>query len=51
LIYDNNTLLLDVDVDELGWKPAYGFEEVARLLDARIPEVLPEQAAESAISE
>jgi nucleoside-diphosphate-sugar epimerase len=37
--------------DELGWTSSYGFEEVARLFDARIPEVLPEQAAESAISE
>ena len=35
----------------LGWKPLYGFDEIARLLDAQIPEVLPEQAAETAISE
>lgn len=35
----------------LGWKPVYGFEDVARLLDARISEVLPPQAAENAISE
>jgi len=25
----------------LGWTPSYGFEEVTRLLDACIPEVLP----------
>jgi UDP-glucose 4-epimerase len=26
---------------ELGWQPSFGFEDVVRLLDARIPEVLP----------
>jgi len=31
----------------LGWTPSYGFEEVTRLLDAYIPEVLPAQAAEN----
>ena len=35
----------------LGWTPSYGFEEVTRLLDAHIPEVLPAQAAENTISE
>ncbi len=35
----------------LGWEPSFGFEEVARLLDARIPEVLPVQAAKAMISE
>jgi len=35
----------------LGWTPAYGFEAVAQLLDANIPEVLPEQAAENTVSE
>lgn len=35
----------------LGWTPAYGFDEVARLLDTHIPEVLPAQAAENLISE
>ncbi|MBT8063982.1 MAG: NAD(P)-dependent oxidoreductase [Gammaproteobacteria bacterium] len=28
----------------LGWRPRYGFEEVVRLLDAQIPEVLPQGA-------
>ena len=36
---------------ELGWEPSFGFEEVPRLLDAQIPEVLPKQATETAISE
>lgn len=36
---------------ELGWTPSYGFEEVARLLDANIPEVLPAQAVETTIPE
>lgn len=35
----------------LGWKPLYGFEEVTKLLDAHIAEVLPVQAAENTISE
>jgi len=35
----------------LGWAPSYGFEDVARLLDAHISEVLPPQAAENKISE
>lgn len=35
----------------LDWKPAYGFEEVVRLLDSRIPEVLPEQCDETPDSE
>jgi UDP-glucose 4-epimerase len=35
----------------LGWTPLYGFEEVAQLLDAHIPEVLPAQAARTTISE
>lgn len=35
----------------LAWKPSYGFEEIVRLLDAHIPEVLPAQAAENIISE
>lgn len=35
----------------LGWSPSHGFEEVSRLLDAHIPEVLPAQAAENRISE
>ena len=35
----------------LGWIPSYGVEEVIRLLDAHIPEVLPAQAAENTISE
>jgi nucleoside-diphosphate-sugar epimerase len=35
----------------LGWTPVYGFDEVARLLDTHIPEVLPAQAAENLISE
>ena len=35
----------------LGWTPTYGFEEVVHLLDAQISEVLPEQAAETAVSE
>jgi hypothetical protein len=26
----------------LGWSPSYGFEELTQLLDAHIPEVLPE---------
>lgn len=34
----------------LGWKPAYGFEEVIRLLDARIPEILPAQAVGTEVS-
>jgi len=36
---------------ELGWSPSYGFEEVPRLLDAHIPEVLPAHASENTISE
>jgi UDP-glucose 4-epimerase len=36
---------------ELGWAPGYGFEDVARLLDAQISEVLPAHAAENTISE
>lgn len=36
---------------ELGWNPAYGFEDVTRLLDARISEVLPANAPENTISE
>ena len=36
---------------ELGWSPMYGFEEVPRLLDARIPEVLPEHAMGTKIAE
>ena len=36
---------------ELAWEPSFGFEEVARLLDARIPEVLPAQAVRTPISE
>lgn len=36
---------------KLGWTPSYGFEDVARLLDAHIPEVLPANAAENTISE
>ena len=35
----------------LGWTPSCGFEDVARLLDAHISEVLPAQAAENTISE
>jgi UDP-glucose 4-epimerase len=35
----------------LGWKPLYGFDEVTKLLDAHIPEVLPAQAADDTISE
>ncbi len=35
----------------LSWTPSYGFENVAMLLDAHIPEVLPENAAEDTISE
>ena len=35
----------------LGWNPKYGFENVAELLDAQIPEVLPVRAAVSEISE
>jgi nucleoside-diphosphate-sugar epimerase len=35
----------------LGWTPLFGFEEVVRLLDAHIPEVLPEGAAADTISE
>lgn len=35
----------------LAWKPSYGFEDVVRLLDAHISEVLPAQAAENMISE
>jgi nucleoside-diphosphate-sugar epimerase len=35
----------------LGWKPRYGFEEVVRLLDDGLAEVLPPQAAGTAISE
>jgi UDP-glucose 4-epimerase len=35
----------------LGWKPLYGFEDVTKLLDAHISEVLPAQAAENTISE
>jgi len=37
--------------EELGWKQSYGFEEVAHLLDAHIPEVLPANAAGTTISE
>ena len=36
---------------ELGWRPAYGFRDVARLLDAGISEVLPARAPENTISE
>jgi len=36
---------------KLGWTPSYDFEEVALLLDAHIPEVLPAHVAENAISE
>jgi len=36
---------------ELGWMPKYGFEEVSRLLDAQISEVLPAHVAEHTISE
>jgi len=36
---------------ELDWKPSHGFEGVAQLLDASIPEVLPANAAENTISE
>jgi len=36
---------------KLGWTPRYGFKDVARLLDAHIPEVLPENAAEDTISQ
>lgn len=35
----------------LGWTPSYGFEEVALLLDAHIPEVLPANVTENTISE
>ena len=35
----------------LGWKPRYGFEEVTKLLDDHIAEVLPPQAAENTLSE
>jgi UDP-glucose 4-epimerase len=28
----------------LGWQPAHGFDSVVKMLDAQIPEVLPEQA-------
>lgn len=35
----------------LGWKPMYGFEEVVRLLDAGIPEVLPAKTAASHVAE
>lgn len=35
----------------LGWIPLYGFEDVTKLLDAHISEVLPAQAAEDTISE
>jgi nucleoside-diphosphate-sugar epimerase len=35
----------------LGWSPLFGYEEVVRLLDAHIPEVLPERAAEDTIPE
>jgi nucleoside-diphosphate-sugar epimerase len=35
----------------LGWKPKYGFENVAELLDAQIPEVLPPQAAVTTVAE
>lgn len=36
---------------KLGWTPSYGFEDVALLLDAHIPEVLPANAAKNTISE
>jgi len=35
----------------LGWNPVYGFEDVTKLLDAHISEVLPAQAAQNTISE
>ena len=35
----------------LGWTPLHGFDDVAQLLDAHIPEVLPAQATETTISE
>lgn len=35
----------------LGWTPSYGFEEIPRLLDAHIPEVLPAHLAENTTSE
>jgi UDP-glucose 4-epimerase len=35
----------------LGWTPRYGFEEVVHLLDAQIPEVLPEPAGVTSITE
>ena len=35
----------------LGWNPVFGFEEVVKLLDNRISEVLPEQADRNRVSE
>ena len=37
--------------EALGWRPRYGFEDVIRLLDEGLPEVLPPQAAGTTISE
>ena len=36
---------------ELGWSPKYGFEDVARMLDAGISEVLPPEALGTRVSE
>lgn len=36
---------------KLGWTPSYGFADVALLLDAHIPEVLPANAAKNTIPE
>lgn len=35
----------------LGWRPLYGYEEVVKLLDSQIAEVLPEQAERNRIPE
>ena len=37
--------------DVLGWSPRYGFEDIARLLDASISEVLPPEAVGTQIRE
>ena len=37
--------------DVLGWSPRYGFEDIARLLDAGISEVLPPEAVGTQIRE
>jgi UDP-glucose 4-epimerase len=36
---------------ELGWLPKYGFEDVVKMLDAGISEVLPQEAQVMRVSE